>query len=42
MYLIFQVASTKGMKRSVETSHLFKIRAKDIVPERTELMVKVN
>ena len=30
------------MRRSVETSHLFKIRANDIVPERTEQMVKVR
>ena len=28
-----QVPSTVGMRRSVETSHLFKIRANDIVPE---------
>ena len=26
----------------METSHLFKIRANDIVPERTEQMVKVR
>merc|ERR1719150_1617810 len=35
-----KVPSTVGMRRSVETSHLFKIRAKDIVPDRTEQMVK--
>jgi len=35
-----KVPSTVGMRRSVETSHLFKIRANDIVPERTEQMVK--
>ena len=30
------------MKRTVETSHLFKIRARDVVPERTEQMAKVT
>ena len=40
--IFIQVPSTVGMRRSVETSHLFKIRANDIVPERTEQMVKVS
>ena len=40
--LQLQVPSTVGMRRSVETSHLFKIRANDIVPERTEQIVKVR
>ena len=30
------------MRRTVETSHLFKIRSNDIVPNRTEEMIKVR
>ena len=36
------MGSTVGMRRTVETSHLFKIRSKDIVPDRTEEMIKVR